>query len=210
MYNILIVMESKISTSFIPKKNLNTAPMRDKGSSIGIVFLITLIIFISAIALAVSAFLYQQFLLQDIDRKKISLERARAAFDPNLIQELNRLDARIEASGNILEDHRAVSSLFDLLETITLKSISFDNFIYKTDEAGRASIIMDGRASSFSSVALQSDVFSDNKFIEEPIFSNLNLDNKGNVIFNFAAFVNPQLVSYRNFIPVVPVDTGGE
>jgi hypothetical protein len=200
-------MESKISTSFIPKKVLNTAPKRDKGSNIGIVFLITLIIFISVIALAVSAFLYQQFLVQDINRKKSSLERARAAFDPNLIQELSRLDDRIQASNSILDNHQIVSSLFDLLENITLKSISFDNFSYKTDEAGRVSIVMDGRASNFSSVALQSDVFSDSKFIEEPIFSNLNLDNKGNVIFNFAAFINPQLVLYKNFIQDTPVNT---
>lgn len=200
-------MESKISTSFIPKKTLNTAPKRDKGSSIGVVFLITLIIFISVVALAISTFLYQQFLFQDIDRKKSSLERARAAFDPNLIQELSRLDDRIEASNIILDNHQTVSSLFGLLENITLKSISFDNFNYKTDEAGRVSIVMNGKASSFSSVALQSDVFSDSKFIEEPIFSNLNLDNKGNVIFNFAAFVNPKLVLYKNFIPTSTVKT---
>jgi len=93
-----------------------------------------------------------------------------------------------------------------LLESITLKSISFDNFSYKTDETGRVSIVMDGKASSFGSVALQSDVFSDNKFIEEPIFSNLNLDNKGNVVFNFVAFVNPQLVLYKNFIPIAPAE----
>ena len=199
-------MESKISTSFIPKKTLNTAPRRDRGSSIGVVFLITLIIFIGIVALAVSAFLYQQFLVQDISRKKSSLERARAAFDPNLIQELSRLDDRIEASNSILDNHQTVSSLFDLLESITLKSISFDNFSYKTDETGRVSIVMDGKASSFGSVALQSDEFSDNKFIEEPIFSNLNLDNKGNVVFNFVAFVNPQLVLYKNFIPIAPAE----
>lgn len=203
-------MESKISTSFIPKRPLNTASSQSKGSSIGIVFLITLIIFISALVLAVSVFLYQQFLFQDLDRKKVSLERARAAFDPNLIQELSRLDGRIESSKSILNDHRTVSSLFSLLEEITLKSISFDNFNYKTDEAGRVSIIMDGKASSFSSVALQSDAFSDNKFIEEPIFSNLNLDSKGNVIFNFAAFVSHQLVSYKNFIPATSVSAGNE
>jgi hypothetical protein len=59
---------------------------------------------------------------------------------------------------------------------------------------------MGGIASSFSSVALQSDIFGENKFIQEPIFSNLNLDSKGDVIFDFSAFVDPRLLSYSDSI----------
>lgn len=195
-------MDQETHTSFIPKKSLAaTSQSQNKGirgtkSSIGIVFLITLIIFIGVLALAVGVFLYQQFLLQDIDRKRGSLDRARAAFEPALIEEIGRLDVRMKSAGEILGNHKALSVFFDLLETNTLVSLQFQNLGYKVDEAGRISVSMSGVASSFSSVALQSDIFGKNKFIREPIFSNLNLDNKGNVVFDFSAFIDPRLLSY--------------
>lgn len=202
-------MDQKTHTSFIPKKSLATASQNknksisDTGSSIGIVFLITLIIFISVIALAVAVFLYQQFLLQNIEKKRESLDRARAAFEPALIEEIGRLDVRMTSAREILDNHKALSSFFDLLEANTLASLQFENLGYKTDETtGKISVSMSGIASSFSSVALQSDIFGENKFIQEPIFSNLNLDNKGNIVFDFTAFIDPRLLSYvDNILP---------
>jgi hypothetical protein len=199
-------MDQKTHTSFIPKKSLATAS-RDKSrsisgtkSTIGIVFLITLIIFISVIALAIGVFLYQQFLLQNIEKKRESLDRARAAFEPSLIEEMGRLDVRMKSAREILDNHKALTAFFDLLETNTLASLQFENLSYRVDPANKVSITMGGIASSFSSVALQSDIFGENKFIQEPIFSNLNLDSKGDVIFDFSAFVDPRLLSYSDSI----------
>ena len=198
-------MDQKIQTSFIPKKSLAAASQsKDRygartKSSIGIVFLITLIMFIGVVALAIGMFLYQQFLLQNIEKKKDSIERARAAFEPALIEEIGRIDVRMTSAREILDNHKAPSVLFDLLEDATLTSIQFKNLNYGMKE-GRISISMGGVASSFSSVALQSDIFGKNKFIQEPIFSNLNLDDKGNVIFDFSAFVDIRLLSYVNTI----------
>lgn len=195
-------MDQRTHTSFIPKKSLTaSSQIQNKGikgaeSSIGIVFLITLIVFIGVVALAVGIFLYQQFLLQDINKKKDSLDRAKAAFEPALIEEIGRLDVRMKSAEEILNNHKALSVFFDLLETNTLVSLQFQNLGYKIDEAGRVSVSMSGVASSFSSVALQSDIFGKNKFIKEPIFSNLNLDNKGNVVFDFSAFIDPRLLLY--------------
>jgi hypothetical protein len=195
-------MDQRTHTSFIPKKSLTTASQSQRTdiagakSSIGIVFLITLIIFISVIALAIGVFLYQQFLLQSIEKKSASLDRARAAFEPALIEEIGRLDVRMKSAREILDDHKALSAFFDLLETNTLVSLQFKNLSYIVDETGRISVSMNGSAASFSSVALQSDIFGENKYIQEPIFSNLNLDNKGNVIFDFSAFIDPRLLSY--------------
>lgn len=195
-------MDQNTHTSFIPKKSLTTAAYnqnRDVAgakSSIGVVFLITLIIFISVIALAIGVFLYQQFLFQNIEKKRSSLDRARAAFEPALIEEMGRLDIRMKSAREILYNHKALSVFFDLLEVNTLASLQFENFNYKIDETDRVSISMSGIAPSFSSVALQSDIFGENKFIQEPIFSNINLDNKGNVIFDFSAFVDPRLLSF--------------
>lgn len=192
--------EPKTHTSFIPKKSL-TAPVRKaRGSSIGVFFLFTLVIFIGAIALAVGVFLYQQFIIKSIEQKSASLARASAAFEPSIIQEISRLDIRINSAKEILSDHKAISSFFGLLEALTLESVRFENLEYRTDEGGKTNISMRGRARNFSSVALQSDIFGQNKFIQEPIFSDLNLDKKGGVVFSFSAFIDPRLISYENTI----------
>lgn len=197
-------MEQNTHTSFIPKKSLSIASQKQSGrksrSNVGIVFLLTLIIFVGAIATSVGVFLYQQFLLQSIEKKKASLELARAEFEPALIEEMGRLDTRILSAKDILSEHKAASSFFNLLEDNTLVSIQFENLDYKTDETGRVKISMKGMASNFSSVALQSDIFGGNKFIKEPIFSNLNLDNKGSVVFDFSAFIDPRLISYESAV----------
>lgn len=197
-------MEQNTHTSFIPKKSLSTVSQRQaeqkSRNNIGVVFLLSLIIFVGAIAIAIGVFLYQQFLLQSIERKSASLERARAEFEPALIEEMSRLDTRIQSAKNILSEHKAASSFFNMLEDNTLVSIQFENLEYKTDETGRTKILMKGIASNFSSVALQSDIFGENKFIQEPIFSNLNLDDKGDVIFDFSAFIDPRIISYENTV----------
>ncbi|MDP6387841.1 MAG: hypothetical protein QGG63_00990 [Candidatus Pacebacteria bacterium] len=194
------MVEQKTHTSFIPKKSLTVASRQSKGSSIGIFFLLTLIIFVGVIALAIGVFLYQQFLLKNIEQKNASLERARAAFEPALISEISRLDTRMRSAQDILSNHKAISAFFDLLEASTLESVSFENLDYRIDEGGKTSISMRGRALNFSSVALQSDIFGKTKFIQEPIFSDLNLDKKGNVIFNFSAFIDSRLISYESII----------
>jgi hypothetical protein len=89
-----------------------------------------------------------------------------------------------------------MSQFFDLLEQATLKSVRFKDFRYNASGDGRSSIALSGEADSFAAVALQSDAFGQSRFIREPIFSNLDLDNKGNVIFDFSAFVDPSLISY--------------
>ncbi|HJO89854.1 MAG: hypothetical protein QGH85_01010 [Candidatus Pacebacteria bacterium] len=192
--------ELKTHTSFIPKKSL-TAPRRQaKGSSIGIFFLFTLVVFIGAIALAIGVFLYQQFIIKSIEQKSASLARASIAFEPSIIEEISRLDTRINSAQDILDNHKATSAFFDLLEATTLESISFESLDYITDESGKTRISMKGRAQNFSSVALQSDVFGKNKFILEPIFSELDLNKKGDVVFNFSAFIDSRLISYESAI----------
>ncbi|MBL7045316.1 MAG: hypothetical protein ISR98_01820 [Parcubacteria group bacterium] len=197
-------MDQNIPTSFIPKKSLavssNLKSPNDGQKSIGIIFLISLIIFVGMIVLSIALFLYQQFLIQNLERKSDSLDRARAAFEPAIIQEIERLDSRMRSANQILSEHKAVSSFFSLLEANTLVSMQFENLNYETDEMGQAKVTMKGKAPSFSSVALQSDIFGENKFIHDPIFSNLNLDREGFIGFDFTATIDPRLTLYENLI----------
>lgn len=198
-------MEPKFRTSFIPKKTLATASNLQKksGGSLGIVTLIALIIALGAVALSVGAFLFEQILEVNITRKSDTLERARSAFEPALIQELVRIDSRIESAWTILDKHITPSALFESLEELTLKSVQFQDFNMTRISDGKISITMKGIADDFRGVALQADIFGKSKLIKDPIFSNLNLNQNGNAVFTLSAFVDPSLINFVN-----QIDTG--
>ena len=185
------------ATSFIPKKPETPTTRRRRGGTVNVFFLLALIIFLAAVTASVGVFLYERVTSQSLGEKKEQLERARAAFEPELIKDLTLIDLRIQSAESILNSHIAFSAFFTLLETMTLKTIQFDSFSYSLSDNGSISIQMKGRGLSFSSVALQSDVFGKDPYIQNPIFSDLDLDDVGKVVFSFAASVDPALVSYR-------------
>ena len=56
---------------------------------------------------------------------------------------------------------------------------------------------MSGQAIGYRSIALQSDLFAKKKYFQEPVFSNLSLDEKGNVVFDLDFSVDPNFVEYN-------------
>ena len=58
---------------------------------------------------------------------------------------------------------------------------------------------MSGLAIGYRSVALQSDLFAQNKNLIDPVFSNLTLDDKGNVLFDLEFSVDPSLLITSNY-----------
>jgi len=184
--------------SFIPKKTLaEQGKKRRRG--FGLFFGVSLIIFVITVATAVATYSYQSFLGNRIANMTQSLERAKQAFEPALILELKRLNARINSAEGALAGHVAPSEFLALLEQSTLKNVQFTRFEYQVS-GDVAQISLNGIARNYSSVALQSDVFGNSKFIKNPIFSNLGLDQNGNITFDVVADVDASLILYRESI----------
>ena len=61
-------------------------------------------------------------------------------------------------------------------------------------------IKMSGVAVGYRSIALQSDLFTRNKNLIDPVFSNLTLDNTGNVLFDLEFSVDPSFVDYKQML----------
>jgi hypothetical protein len=191
-------MAQEFQTSFIPKKTFDAgAPARPSGSSLSnILSFVAFVLLLVSILGAGGIFLYGRFLISSIESKKQSLERAKNAFEPELIRELSRLDAKLRVSQELLDKHIAPSGIFDLLEDITLETVRFSDMAYSFEKDG-IKLSLQGEALSFASVALQSDEFGKNRSIREPVFSGLTLDDSGNVEFAVTAFVDPSVLSYR-------------
>jgi hypothetical protein len=170
-----------------------------RGGLADIFLLVSAVLFVASVALAVSVFLYQQYLQSSGASKIDQLERAKAAFEPSLIQELTRVDDRMRAAGEILGSHTALSALFRMLEATTITTVAFRSFDFEAADAGHMSVKMDGIADSVNSIALQADLFSKGAMITNPIFSNINREVDG-VHFSLSGLVDPAAINYAQIV----------
>jgi hypothetical protein len=194
-------MDVRPQTSFIPKKSV----MPTSGSSlarpsISIFILLSTIIFIITIGLSVGVFFYQRVLVQRIDSMDKRLASSRNAFETGSISEIVRLSNRIESSKEILAKHLLLSPLFKILEDKTLASVRFTSFSYDAQDPSDISVTLKGEAKGFNAVALQSDVFGQEPLFKNPIFSDLNLDENGNIIFRFRSSLDKKFLMYATAV----------
>lgn len=192
-------MEQNFQTSFIPKK-----PMIEERAvaSRPIGFFLVLSIFILCTMLVASGglYFYRGVVTKNIIQMEDSLNRAKNSFEPSKITQLQTLDKRLRASTEILSKHLAISPIFEALQAITMKTVRFTKFDYtlEGEQNTRVSVKMNGVAVGYRSIALQSNLFAQNKYFIDPIFSNLSLDNGGNVLFDLEFSVDPTFVDFKN------------
>jgi len=198
-------MDTKFQTSFIPKKALNETTGHSRPESVSVFLIIGVIIFILGLAASGGVFAYKKILIKSIAGMNGRLAQAKNSFEPESIEKWNRLNKRIEASKKLLTSHTVVSTVFELLENATLATVKFNSFNYDLRDGGVSSISLAGEAKNFSSVALQSDIFGQEKYIKNPVFSDLNPDQSGNIVFKFNASLDPNLVSYKKNLPAQTV-----
>jgi hypothetical protein len=170
--------------------------------------IISIFIFIAVILSAGGLYFYKGIMEKDIAKMKADLVLAKNRFEPTKISQLQVLDKRLRASDQILSKHITISPIFNALQSLTLKTIRYTKFSYSFGDNNKIDIKINGQsigyAGGYRSIALQSDLFSKNKNIIDPVFSNLNLDEKGNVVFDLEFSVDPSFVDYKQML-----STGG-
>ncbi len=181
--------------SFIPKQSLTAA---NRGSGLGLFFLLALIIFVMSLVSAGAAFGYQKILSNTISDKDLSLTKAEGAFDAGTIQDLLRMDNRLTQARGLLQKHVAPSSILYFLSTITLERVQLNSFDMTLNNDGGASLNLSGVADSFSSVALQSDQFGSTKVLKDVIVSGVSVNETGKVSFSINATIDQSLIVYSN------------
>lgn len=186
------------TTSFIPKKPLaeERAPARSKP--VGILMLVAILAFFASALFAAGAYLYRSYMMKRVDALAASLQRAEDEFERGLIEELQELDRRLGAASEILSNHVSLSPLFAILESLTLPSVRYVEFLSaRADKTGEfVSVTLQGEASGYTDIALQSDILARNKNLRNIVFSNLQLDENGRVAFDLSFSVDRSLVLY--------------
>ncbi|MBU1046227.1 hypothetical protein KKH36_00400 [Patescibacteria group bacterium] len=184
-----------METSFIPKKNY--AKATSNKNYVGLFLTIASFIFVLSIVSSIGVFFYKSFLEGEIENKNIILEKEKGNLDLTLIQELSQFDKRMEAAKDILNKHISLVHLFSFLEENTLKEVMYSNLSFEKSKEGYL-LTLDGKASSYAAVAIQSDIFGRHKDIKEPIFSDLGVNSEGDIIFSVVMKLDPRLISFKD------------
>jgi hypothetical protein len=188
-------MDPQFQRSFIPKKPITATP-QVSSSTISLFSLLSTILFIIVLALAGGVFFYNNLLQKQIDTDKTSLDRAKGAFEPDLINQIIRLDSRIEIGKQLVNSHIAVTPLFNFLSTVTLKSVRFSDFTFTYLAADKILVSMKGQAQSYAAVALESDKLNAQKQLKNTLLSDMTLEPQGTVSFSVITTIDPTLLSY--------------
>ncbi|MFA6536158.1 MAG: hypothetical protein WCT25_01850 [Candidatus Paceibacterota bacterium] len=188
-------MEPQFQSSFIPKKPLTSEGARGK-SGVNLFLIIALAIFVLAAAGSAGVFLGNRYLSQQLDNDKKVLAHDEEAFDPNTVRQLIKLSNRLIVAKGILGNHIAPSSIFSLLEKLTIQSIRFKSFDFSFSNESGAKLAMRGQAEGFNAIAFQADVFGKNRFVKNPVLTDLTLERDGTVSFNFTSSLDPAILAY--------------
>lgn len=203
-------MEQNFQTSFIPKKPI-LEEHDTRVRSVGFFAVFSIFILFTVLLATGGLYLYKINLVKNIADKEKSLILAQNEFTPSKITELKLLNKRLSAANEILSRHIAVTPIFQALSALTMKTVRFTQFSYSfgnEKDAKNTKIIIRmsgqtvgyGAYSAYASLALQSDLFStkdEGKNFINPVFSNLTLDDKGNVLFDLEFSVDPSFVNYK-------------
>ena len=190
-------METKFQNTFIPKTALDTPGSAVRRPTNFLTF-IAMILFLISLAVAGGVYFWNQYLTGQVTSLTTDLQKNKDAFEPGTIEEYARLNSRFNNAKNLLKAHVSTSAFFSLLDKDTLQTVQFSDLKYSQDNTGVITIAMSGKAKSYNSVAYQSKVFSSEPAFKNAVFSNLDLDSSGNVVFEFNAQVDPTFVTYQN------------
>ncbi len=197
-------MEDQFKSSFIPKQALVQSPVETR-SSVSLVSTVSFLILLLSILLAGGTYGYEKLLDNEINRPcpdpnqvetrgcglEASLNKERQALDEGLLTEFKRLATKLNLASSLISNHLTILPMIDLLSELTLENVRYTNFDYNN-----TTITISGLAKSYDDIAVQSNVFDKEKMIKGFIFSDLNLDNQGNVVFKLVMNVDPRLLDF--------------
>jgi hypothetical protein len=201
------MVETKFQTSFIPKKSLMQEGTSTK-SNVSLFLLLSILIFLVSLGIAGYVFLENQYLIAQINAAQQTITKNKSSFDTTTIDSIVELNSRINIAQTLLDNHVAVSPIFNFLQQATLKNVRFKDFNFSSDGKDAngnnvVSIKMSGQARDFETVASQADEFglpAWSHIINQPKVSDLVLNADGSVSFSFSADIVPAYLSYLSTV----------
>jgi hypothetical protein len=185
-------MEQEFRTTFIPKKPIVPQPASSTttvSKPVGIIFTISLIIFIMSILISGGVYFYKSYLEKEVADLSSSLETLQRNIDPNVIKEFSVMDKRLKNAEVLLNQHTVLSSLFTVLRSTTLPTVRYTKLDMSFSDSRDLQITMSGESDGYRSIALQSQALAKNANLKNTIFSNFVVTPKGRVAFDVSFMI---------------------
>ena len=196
-------MEPAGQPSFIPHDagESKAARRSSEGGLWDLLLMLGIVALAVSCALAAGVFVYQQYLKTSINRSLDRLREAREQFDPSLVNQLTRLDNRMQSADDLLATHLAPSAFFSVLDQITAQTVAYQGLEMEVNDPRRITLKMSGVARSVNSIAFQADLLSQSGVFTSPIFSNLDRQKDG-VHFSLNSFIDATKINFADLINV--------
>ena len=159
-----------------------------RESTMGVFMLISLLIVGLALVTFAGAYAYRYVLYLQVNKDcagdgsacglKATVENTRRELGLEEITRYNRLDKKMKVAQSLIDSHTTAGPLFAILEELTLHTVRFT----KLDFDGQK-LELEGAAIGYTDLAAQLKVFEASRSIESAVFSDLGLDQQGNVTF---------------------------
>lgn len=202
-------MDNNNKISFIPKKALIRSDLTGK-QPVSLFLTLSFSTLLITCAIYGGAYIYVQTLEKGIDIKRKELQDLRNNFDLSIIDKARDLKARLKSAQELVDRHIALSSIFDYLGQVTLRSVGYNSFQYINKDS-KLDVSLGGMAPSYASVALQKDSFSletgNQGHLTSFSMGDYKLDENGNVSFTLKASLNSALFLYKNSQDVASQET---
>lgn len=195
-------METKFkTTSFVPKASL-TNVVDEKGKinkkesmssySSSFIILTSFFIFICSVVSAGIVFSLNRYSIATKESLAKSLENYRKDINKETIEEIKSLNDRLAAIDYLLDEHVAVSQVFDQLAQNTIKKVSFNSFNLKKTAENTFALSLKAEGIGYESVVSQDIQFSSP--LAQKFFKNTSITDfsksKGQSIANFGIETN--------------------
>ncbi len=191
------------SNSFIPKQGgAGTVKVR-RNSTFGLLLLLSLLLLGISLLVFAGSFGYRAILDRQVNKPcggdgsacglKATVEDVRTKLGIEEITRYGRLDKKMTAAQNLIDQHISLIPILDLLEQETLHTVRFTSMNFTTDSG----ITLTGLATSYTDLASQMRTFENNQGVQAVEFSNLSLDDLGRVIFTAKILPTPGLLVFN-------------
>jgi len=191
-------MEQNFDTSFIPKRPIfkEEAGIR-RHEPIPVVTLVGFAIFFAALILTGLAFFFNQKGEIAVQNLATQLATEKQRFNPQAIEDLKAMSTRLQYAKEVVENHVGASSLLDLVQAVTLKSVYYTGFDLKRDEELGYTLVLQGKAPDYGLLYAQVEAYRAEPKIRSVEIDNINLEEQtGTATFDATLLLSPEVMKY--------------
>ncbi len=205
-YTFFMALPPTVPTSFVPRQT--TSPRARGRLDLGGAFaFVSYGAFFVVLLAALGVFGYAWLLKTEKAAKDTELANQEASIDEATVRSLIALRDRLAAGQKLLNSHVGVTTLFTLLEKLTITSVRITTLDLTVLDDGAARLSLNGSAKNFNALAAESSLFGAEPFLNDAIFSNIRLQPAGVVNFTLNTKIDPKLIGYVAPLAAATTDT---